>query len=346
MITYKLLGSILFSFFATFFGIKKIISFCEENTVYQPIRVADSKYSVSVDHQNKKATPTMGGLAIAGVILLNILFFTKIASPINIGYIILIISFGFIGILDDIYKLYYKDSLGFQGSKKLILQLLFSTPPILLAAADNLRYLYLPIFIPLLNISIPLSNFSASFFVFMVTGSANASNITDGLDGLLSAPIILICLSFISIILFDIFGLKPLPIGLDKNVLFDIMIILSSTATCFLTFLMFNRHPAKIFMGDVGSLFIGAILCYTAVLLKIEFIYAIMSLLFIWEIITSVIQVACLVLTKGKTRVFKMSPFHHHLEKCGWSEKKITLTLWGFCLLCCMLSLVVYFWWV
>ncbi|MDR0571288.1 MAG: phospho-N-acetylmuramoyl-pentapeptide-transferase [Rickettsiales bacterium] len=342
MMVYRLLGSVLFSFFATFFGIKKIISFCKDNIIYQPIRIADTNYSVTVDHQNKSGTPTMGGLAMAGTILLNILLFTKSIYPIGVGYILLIISFGFTGLLDDVYKLYYKDSLGFQGSKKLVIQLLFSSLVVLLIVANNLDYLYLPAFIPLLGVTMPLGVFIACFFVFIITGSGNAANITDGLDGLLSVPVILVCFSFIFIILLDIFELKPLSIKLEKSVLFDILIVLLSTIVCFLTFLIFNLHPAKIFMGDVGSLFVGAILGYTAILLKIEFTYALMSLLFIWETITSIMQVSCFILTKGRKRIFKMSPFHHHLEKCGWSEKKVVLSMWGSCLLCCVLSLVVY----
>jgi phospho-N-acetylmuramoyl-pentapeptide-transferase len=260
-----------------------------------------------------------------------------------VGYIILIISFGFVGLLDDVYKVYYKDTFGFRGSKKLIIQLIVAAATVLLMVNQNCDYLNLPIYVPLLNLTIPLGIFSSCFFVLIITGSSNAANITDGLDGLLSMPVILICLTFIAIILLDICGIKALPIKLDRSILFGIIIILSSTATCFLTFLWFNHHPARIFMGDVGSLFVGSVLGYTSVLLKIEFIYALMALWFIWEMTTSVIQVVCFRLTNGKKRVFKMAPFHHHLEKCGWKETKIVFTVWIFCLVCCLLSFTVYY---
>jgi phospho-N-acetylmuramoyl-pentapeptide-transferase len=318
-----------------------LISFFHTIDEYQPIRNAVYGYEVTVDHSKKAKTPTMAGAVIIGSVLLNILLFTHLKSNTTIGYLILIISFGFVGFLDDFIKVYYGLYDGFQGSKKLIIQAVFSAIVSMLIIYDNINYLTLPVFIPILNINLYLDICTACFFIIIIIGSSNATNITDGLDGLLSVPVILICLTFIFIILFDLFDIKQLPIILDKNVLMDIVIILLSIASCFAGFLFFNIHPAKIFMGDVGSLFVGAVLCYTSILLKIEFLYALMALLFIWEIFTSALQVSYYRITEGK-RIFKMAPFHHHLEKCGWSEKKIVHTMWGFCFGCCLLSIIIY----
>jgi phospho-N-acetylmuramoyl-pentapeptide-transferase len=334
--------SVPLSFLATVWGIKKLIKFFHGIDEYQPIRKVELGFEVTVDHSKKAKTPTMGGVVIVGVILLNILLFTRITSYQIIGYLLLTLSFAFVGFLDDFVKIYYGLYDGFQGSKKLIIQVVFAAIVSILIIADNINYFNLPIFVPILNITVHLDIFGACFFILIITGSSNATNITDGLDGLLSVPIILICLTFISIIALDLSGVKPLPLMLEKKELVDIIVVLSSMASCFAGFLVFNLHPAKIFMGDVGSLFGGAVLCYTAILLKIEFLYAIMALLFIWEIFTSALQVSYYRMSGGK-RIFKMAPFHHHLEKSGWSEKKIVWTMWGFCLGCCLLSVVVYF---
>jgi phospho-N-acetylmuramoyl-pentapeptide-transferase len=339
---YWLLLCVPIGFLATALGIRRLIAFFHTIDEYQPIRKAVLGFEVTVDHSKKVKTPTMGGIIIIAVILLNIILFTHVFSHIILGYLLLIFSFGFTGFLDDFIKIYYGLYDGFQGSKKLVIQLIFSAAVSMMIIAYNVDYLNLPVFVPLLNWNLRFGIFNPCFFILIITGSSNAANITDGLDGLLSVQIILICLTFISLITFDLLGVKNLPVELSKDVLIDIMVVLSSTATCFAGFLTFNYHPAKIFMGDVGSLFAGAMLCYTAILLKIEFLYAIMSLLFIWEIFTSALQVSHYRMSGGK-RIFKMAPFHHHLEKSGWSEKKIVYVFWGFCLGCCLLSIVVYF---
>ena len=114
--------------------------------------------------------------------------------------------------------------------------------------------------------------------------------------------------------------------------------ILSAIIGAFSAFMIYNKHPAKIFMGDVGSLMIGAVLCYISILLKVEIIYAIMALLFIIEIFSTILQVCYFKITNGR-RLFKMAPFHHHLEKSGWSEIKVTGSLWVFNLICCLIGL-------
>jgi phospho-N-acetylmuramoyl-pentapeptide-transferase len=334
-------AAVALSFLVNFFGIRRLIKFFHTIAEYQPIREARDG-GVLVDHSAKAKTPTMAGLIMAGTIFLNIVLFADLTSPIIWGYIILLLSFAFVGFLDDLYKIYYMDPFGFQGSKKLIIQLIISALTVLLIIYHNIDYMDLPVFLPIINQNIFLGALGAGFFTIIITGSSNAANITDGLDGLLSMPVALICLTFIFIAAMDVVGIKPLPINLERETLMDILVILCSTATCFLSFLIFNFKPAKIFMGDVGSLFSGAILCYTAALLKIEFVYALMAALFICEILSSTLQAGCLMLTDGKKRIFKMAPFHHHLEKSGWGEKKIVLTLWGFCFLCCVLSLIMY----
>jgi phospho-N-acetylmuramoyl-pentapeptide-transferase len=126
---------------------------------------------------------------------------------------------------------------------------------------------------------------------------------------------------------------------LGKDAVIDLIMVLTSTIASFGGFLIYNVHPAKIFLGDVGSLMIGALLCYIAVLLRIELFYALMAALFMVEIFSTVLQIGYYKITGGK-RLLRMAPLHHHLEKSGMSEESVVSRLWLFSLLCCLLALV------
>jgi phospho-N-acetylmuramoyl-pentapeptide-transferase len=336
------LNSIVINLGATIWGIWWLIDFLHRVAGYQPIRTQTQPNEITVDHTAKAKTPTMGGIVIIAVVLFNILVFTNFKSPTILGYILLALSFGFTGFLDDFYKMYYGISDGFRGSKKLIIQLISAATVMILITANNSDYINMPLFIPIINIYIPLDIFSTCFFTVIIAGSANATNITDGLDGLLTVPTIFICLTFIFIVSLDLLGIKNLPIKLDTQTLVDIMVVLLAMSISLFAFLFFNYHPAKIFMGDVGSLFCGAILCYTAIILKIEFLYALTATLFIIEILSSTLQVVYYRISGGK-RIFRMAPFHHHLEKGGWSEDRVTFALWSLSFLSCLLGVLMYF---
>lgn len=331
----KMIGDFLLSFFITFFGIKYLILFLKKQKKFQPIR----KESVE-EHIKKNKTPTMGGLIISLSIILNTVIFCDIYSTyVKIGiYIILI--FSTIGLIDDIIKVVYNNVNGFQGSRKLILQLSLTFISMIYLCYTNLDYLNTGIKLPIFNITIPFYTLTPLIYTLIICGSSNASNITDGLDGLLSVPVISISLSIIIISKLLINGINFSDINLDKELLENIILILISVIGSFSAFLIYNMHPAKIFIGDVGSLTIGALLCYIAILIKIEIPYAIMALLFIIEIFSSILQVSYFKITKGK-RIFKMAPIHHHLEKCGWSETKIVKYAWYFSVICCITAVMI-----
>lgn len=298
--------------------IKILISILKKHTKFQPIRLEGPE-----THFQKAKTPTMGGLAFNLSMITNILLFCDLHSPYTWIILFLIVGFMLIGLTDDVMKVFFNNSFGFRGSIKLILELLVGSMTILSLAYFDMNYLTDYIRLPLFNTWLNLGLFSFPFFVVALVGSANATNITDGLDGLLSIPIIIIS------IFFGIYVIKSnFTIAISNNLANIIMILLVLICSSFIAFFIFNRHPAKIFMGDVGSLAIGALLFLIAYLLKIELFYAIMGLLFIIELASSTIQV--LSYKFFKKRIFKMAPIHHHFEKCGWSETMVVKCFWAF----------------
>ena len=326
-----------FSFFITFFGLKYLIKYLVSHEEFQPIRAEGPQTHLAT----KKRTPTMGGIVLTLSLLVNIILFCDLKSPYTIILLILTTSFSFIGFLDDYIKVFRKNTNGFKGSKKLVLQLLISGACMLYLAYYNPAYLDLGINIPIINFDLKFGYVIVALYMLCITGSSNASNITDGLDGLLSLPVVFISVTMQIICVLLLKGHTFSNISIDPELIYNILIVLTSISANFLCFLIFNRHPAKIFMGDVGSLMIGTVFCYIAILLKIEFLYGIMALLFIIEIMSSILQVGYYKITKGK-RLFKMAPFHHHLEQCGISEVKVVRILWLFALICCILSMILF----
>ncbi len=324
-----------FSFLFCFYGLKYFIILLKKHNKFQPIRAEGPSSHL----MTKTKTPTMGGAVISISLILGILIFCDLNLPSILIMICLIFTFSIIGLLDDLIKVFFNNTNGFQGSKKLILQLLMTSICMLYLGYSNYEYLNSGVLLPLFNIEIPLGNLILTFYTFIICGSSNAANITDGLDGLLSVPIIIISITLFIITLLLINNYHTTYIiQIDYNILYNLLIVLTLIITIFSTFLIYNHHPAKIFMGDVGSLMIGAVLCYISVLLKIEILYGMMSSLFIFEILSTIMQIAYFKLTNGK-RIFKMAPFHHHLEKCGWSENKIVFSMWFFTFICCIFAL-------
>ena len=332
IISNQVLASFIFSILVTFFTVKFLISYLTKREEYQPIRAEGPQSHI----KTKGKTPTMGGIAMYLAIFLSTLLFTDISKPHMIILLVLMTVFAIIGLLDDVIKVFFKNTKGFRGSKKLITQLLTTSALMLALVYFDSNYLDYGINIPVINYNLNFGLFMPILYVFFICGSANAANITDGLDGLLSIPVIFVTLT-LQIICISFFKGSALPIDIDPTLVYDIIIVLVSIVGSFFTFLFFNKHPAKIFMGDVGALMIGAVLCYLSILLKLEFLYGIMALLFIGEIMSSIIQVGYFKLTHGK-RLFKMAPFHHHLEQCGYKETTVMLILWTFALICCIIA--------
>lgn len=309
----------LINFFMSTIFIKKLIKILKKHSSYQPIRIG-----VSDTCYQKSKIPTMGGFAFFSSMLINIFLFCNLHSYYTWVSLFLIISFFIIGLIDDIFKIVLKDSFGFRGSIKLILELIVGSITILFLSYIDSNYMLNSIKIPLFNKWLDLYILFVPFSVMALVGSANATNITDGMDGLLSIPVIVISLLFG----IYVFTSNNFNVTMTQELSRYILTITTLLCSSFISFFMFNKYPARIFMGDIGSLTIGAILFFIAFLLKIELFYAIMALLFIIELTSTTLQSISYMIWKKP--LFKMAPIHHHFEKCGFNEHKIVNSFWLF----------------
>jgi len=273
-------------------------------------------------HQKKSGTPTMGGL----------IFFISVATTILImGHrlmdkemIILysFLAFGFIGFLDDILKIIHKDNLGLKAGQKMILLILFS----LALAWYGYKYIGTDISIPFANkgFRLDLGMLYIPFIVIFYAAVTNAVNLTDGIDGL-ATSVTVIVLTFFAIVGFR-----------TKNS--EVAIFAIALAGALLGFLRYNAFPAKIFMGDTGSLALGGVIGTIALMLKMELFVIIVGGMYVIETLSVIIQVTSFKLT-GK-RVFKMSPIHHHFEHLGWSEVKIVTVFSSITAILCIIGFI------
>lgn len=259
-------------------------------------------------HLKKKGTPTMGGIIILLALSVAFLRFSEKTEPF---YILLVacLGFGFIGFLDDYIKIVFKRSLGLTARQKLFGQLLFAA----IVCVLLIRYGHdTTIYFPPFHYSLDLQWFYYPFIVIFMLGFTNAVNFTDGLDGLLSGTT---AIAFGALAVIAMFHT-----GQEAAIFSGAMI------GSVLGFLVFNAHPAKVFMGDTGSLGIGGGLVAVSILTKTEFLLLIIGGIFVIEIMSVVLQVISFK-TRGK-RIFKMSPIHHHFELSGWSEWRVVVTFW------------------
>ncbi len=332
--------SLFSSFLICFLCIKKFLSYSQKKELFQPIR-KDGPESHLI---NKKRTPTMGGIfIISGVITTNLLF-GSLSNPYLIICLLTTFVFAIIGLTDDILKVIYKNPKGFRGSYKLLIQFaIISLCYIWIRQIDevhNSANIYLPINGgSFLNLGFSLY---LILICFVIVGSANAFNLTDGLDGLASMPAII---TFISLAVI-IFIVGSPELAAKYNVIEiknsqSLMFFCISQIGAISAFLIFNYKPAKIFMGDVGSLGIGASMGILAILIKQEIIFFVISLLFVVEAISVILQVCSFKLRKK--RIFLMAPIHHHFEKLGFSEIKVVKIFWLVSLLSASLGLIIFF---
>ncbi len=277
--------------------------------------------------KTKTGTPTMGG----ALIISSVIFCSIVWGDLSNKYLWLCISvmlgFGAIGAFDDYKKLSKHDYHGISPKTKFILQIIISVCcclPTIYCSTPVDTMLYFPVF---KNWIIDLSWFVIPWAVLVITGSSNAVNITDGLDGLAIGSVITTAICFTFICYFaghlnfaDYLNIKYID-GLS-----EVCVFLSSIIGSSLGFLWYNVPPAKVFMGDTGSISIGAVLGFISVISKHEFLYAIIGGVFVIETISDVLQVSYY--KKTHKRLFKMAPIHHHFEKLGWSEPTIVFRFW------------------
>jgi phospho-N-acetylmuramoyl-pentapeptide-transferase len=259
-------------------------------------------------HQKKAGTPTMGGTIILLALAVAALRFADKNTELVI-LLVATLGYGLVGFMDDYIKILFKRSLGLTAKQKLLGQLLVSGIVCYLLY-DIGHSTDLPV--PLTDFSIPLGWLYYPFVIIMMLGMSNAVNFTDGLDGLLAGT---------SAVAFGAYIIIAMKVHDPESA-----ILSAAMVGAVLGFLVFNAHPAKVFMGDTGSLGIGGGLAAVAILTKAELLILIIGGVFVFEMLSVVIQVASFK-TRGK-RVFKMSPIHHHFELSGWSEWRVVITFW------------------
>lgn len=270
-------------------------------------------------HQVKSGTPTMGGfIFIIPLVICSLLFaFSKKALLV----VLLSLSFGIVGFVDDYIKVVKKRNLGLSAKGKFLFQLFFSVL-FVCVALFSLKLIDTKVFIPFYNGYIDFGYLYIPFAVFVLLGTTNSVNLTDGVDGLASG------VTFFVSIFFAVLSYK-----MGENHLCLVNAILASSL---LGFFAFNKHKAKVFMGDTGSLFLGGFICANALILKTPVILIIAGLVYVIETLSVIIQVAYF--KKTKKRIFKMTPIHHHFEMCDWSENKIVFVFSAFTVLMCVIS--------
>ena len=311
------------------------IKFFSAKQILDPIREDGPS-----DHIIKKiGTPTMGGVLILVGLFSGILLWGDLSS-IYIWFLIFIVSgYGLLGAYDDYKKIKLKNSSGISFKLKIISQIMIAVVGIiLLSHLSNyveLKNLYFPFF---KNLIVNLGWFFIPFSVFIIVGSSNAVNLTDGLDGLATVPVILVagCFGFISYVTGNIVFSDYLQIPYIEGV-GEASVFCGSIIGACIGFLWFNAPPAKIFMGDTGSLALGGSLGAVGVITKHEIVLAIVGGLFVLEAVSVIVQVISYKLT-GK-RVFKMAPIHHHFEKKGWAESTIVIRFWIISIILAMIGL-------
>ncbi|MBO6011868.1 MAG: phospho-N-acetylmuramoyl-pentapeptide-transferase [Oscillospiraceae bacterium] len=268
-------------------------------------------------HMHKQGTPTMGGLIFIPAVVLTTLglWMKELAAGelAHVAMLVLALIFGAIGFLDDFEKVKKKGNTGLTALPKFLLQLAAALAFLLVLRLEG--YITPNLYIPFFNVSVKLPE--VVYFIlaaFIVVGTVNAVNITDGVDGLLTGVTLPVAIFF---------AFAAWKWGMRVQGVFAAALAGSLGA-----FLIFNFNPAKVFMGDTGSLFIGGAVCAMAFSMDMPLVLVPLGMVYIIETLSDIIQVIYFKLTHGK-RIFKMAPIHHHFEKCGWSEKKVFVVFTG-----------------
>ena len=275
-------------------------------------------------HNNKAGTPMMGGLMFilgAIVCLLVSLFFMEDYTVFYV--LILALCYGLIGFLDDFFKLKFKRNLGLTSIQKALLQMAVSAIFLYILYKMN-PDTFSQLKIPFAGISFRIHPLVYIFFaMFVMVGGVNAVNLTDGVDGLCGSVTI-------PVMVF----LTAAAVAAGK---YDLALLPACLTGGLIAYLFYNWHPAKVFMGDTGSLFLGGVVCALAFALEMPLILILVGLVYIVETLSVILQVVYFKATHGK-RLFKMSPIHHHFEMCGWKEEKICVIFTAVTAIMCLLA--------
>ena len=324
-ITFRSVGAVLTALLISFiFGPHIIAWLKSKQGEGQPIR-DDGPQGHLV---RKKGTPTMGGVLILLALSVSTLLWADLANAYVWIVLAVTVSFGMIGFFDDYEKLTRRSHHGLPGRLKLLIEFILATGACIALAAVMRQPLANALAVPFLkNVLFNLGWFFVLFGVLVITGASNAVNLTDGLDGLAIGPAMIAAASFALItylvgnaVYANYLQLHHVPRA-D-----ELMVFCSAMVGASLGFLWFNAPPASVFMGDTGSLAIGAALGTISIITKHELVLAIIGGLFVVEAVSVIVQVASFKMT-GR-RVFRMAPLHHHFEQLGWEEAKIVIRFW------------------
>jgi phospho-N-acetylmuramoyl-pentapeptide-transferase len=288
-------------------------------------------------HLKKKGTPTMGGLMILISVIVSTALWADLSNIYTWIVLFVTIGFGSVGFLDDYRKLTRRSHLGVPGKVRLAIQIVIASSAVYIISSVASPLTATGLAIPFVkDYLLPLGILFMPFAVFVIIGASNAVNLTDGLDGLATVPVIIAALCFIiitylagNLVFANYLQINHVP-GAG-----ELSVFCGSLVGACLGFLWFNAPPAQVFMGDTGSLSLGSALGTVAVIVKHELVLAIIGGLFVMETLSVIIQVVSFKLT-GK-RVFRMAPIHHHFEKLGWSEPTVVIRFW---IIACILGLI------
>jgi len=345
-LTFRAAGAVVTAFVVAFWFGPAIISRLRMLKVGQVVRTEGPQ-----THLGKSGTPTMGGVLIVLATVIPTFLWARLDNPNTITAIIVLTWLGILGFLDDYLKIVRKKTEGLRGRYKIVGQ-----------AGIGLVLGLALIFVPWFDIGIPTQPYAWTqipffkslhlelvwplyilFVTFIIVGCSNAVNLTDGLDGLAAG------LSAIAAITFGVFAylLGRVDIANYLNLFYipgagELTIFCVALAGGCMGFLWFNAHPAEVFMGDTGSLAIGGVLGAIAVLLRAEFLLAIVGFVFVAEALSVMLQTVYYKYTKRKygtgKRIFRMAPLHHHFEQIGWHESKVIIRFWIMGIMCALVA--------
>jgi phospho-N-acetylmuramoyl-pentapeptide-transferase len=338
LLFYQALGIVLFKYI-TFRSIYAALTAMFVGFLLYPFferKLKDLQFKQTIkeylpDSHKKKNVPTMGGLLILTALLVAIFLWNNLLNFFVWLVIFVLVGFGAVGFIDDYIKARLKNPEGLSERSKFLAQLaLAGAVSVALYLSGFSTELYLPVF---KEAHFDLGLLFIPWAVFVIVGASNAVNITDGLDGLAIGPVI--TTSFVFMVFSYVVGNVKLSSYLHLPYIpgaGELAIICAAVIGASLAFLWFNAYPADVFMGDVGSLSLGALLGTVAILTKQEFVLAIAGGIFVLETLSVIIQRYYFKYTKKKygqgRRIFRMAPLHHHFEKMGWEEPKITVRFW------------------
>ena len=274
-------------------------------------------------HNNKTGTPIMGGLMFIFASILCLLLNLTAMTDYSVFFVLALgLCHGFIGFLDDFAKIRHHRNLGLTSLQKAMLQMAVSA--LFLYAMYKAGAMDTHLYIPFWDKSFDLHPILYIFFaMFVMVGCVNSVNLTDGVDGLSSSVTLPVMVFF-----------TAASVALGK---YDLALLPASLIGGLIAYLTYNWHPAKVFMGDTGSLFLGGVVCAMAFALEMPMILILVGFVYICETMSDILQISYFKLTHGK-RLFKMAPIHHHFEMCGWKEERIVLSFAGVSAIMCILA--------